>query len=230
MKISTKGRYALRMLIDLAQHQKDGYVALQDIAVRQNISKKYLEQIEKMYSISGDNDYVNVLGIKIIPEDHTVYVKTPTDVYDFPNSHGLVDVENKTGNLYDFTSGEFYEQTNKQRELAITAKALSENIMNLPPEEREDVCRSLMTILEFGFNQAPGLNGEFATPEEFLGFISYSDDVLSEILFTWDGQKFIHSTINDALKKVLNVFPDSSYKIVTGYLQNDMTIIWQKTK
>lgn len=45
MKISTKGRYALRMLIDLAQHQKDGYVALKDIAVRQNISKKYLEQI-----------------------------------------------------------------------------------------------------------------------------------------------------------------------------------------
>ncbi|MGN0503229.1 MAG: RrF2 family transcriptional regulator, partial [Ruminococcus sp.] len=45
MKISTKGRYALRMLIDLAQHQNDGYIALKDIAARQNISKKYLEQI-----------------------------------------------------------------------------------------------------------------------------------------------------------------------------------------
>ena len=45
MKISTKGRYALRMLIDLAEHQKDGYVALKDIAQRQGISKKYLEQI-----------------------------------------------------------------------------------------------------------------------------------------------------------------------------------------
>lgn len=45
MKISTKGRYALRMLIDLAENQKDGYVALKDIATRQNISKKYLEQI-----------------------------------------------------------------------------------------------------------------------------------------------------------------------------------------
>ncbi len=45
MKISTKGRYALRMLIDLATHQKDGYVALKDIAERQSISKKYLEQI-----------------------------------------------------------------------------------------------------------------------------------------------------------------------------------------
>ena len=45
MKISTKGRYALRMMLDLAQHQQDGYIALKDIAQRQNISKKYLEQI-----------------------------------------------------------------------------------------------------------------------------------------------------------------------------------------
>ena len=45
MKISTKGRYALRLLLDLAEHQADGYVALRDIAKRQNISKKYLEQI-----------------------------------------------------------------------------------------------------------------------------------------------------------------------------------------
>ncbi len=45
MKISTKGRYSLRFLLDLAQHQNDGYVSLSDVAQRQNISKKYLEQI-----------------------------------------------------------------------------------------------------------------------------------------------------------------------------------------
>ena len=45
MKISTKGRYALRMLLDLAEHQGDGYIALKDIAQRQEISKKYLDQI-----------------------------------------------------------------------------------------------------------------------------------------------------------------------------------------
>ena len=45
MKISTKGRYALRMLLDLAEHQNEGYIALKDIAKRQEISKKYLEQI-----------------------------------------------------------------------------------------------------------------------------------------------------------------------------------------
>ncbi|MDD6215112.1 MAG: Rrf2 family transcriptional regulator [Firmicutes bacterium] len=45
MKISTKGRYAIRMLLDLAEHENGGYTALKDIADRQGISKKYLEQI-----------------------------------------------------------------------------------------------------------------------------------------------------------------------------------------
>lgn len=45
MKISTKGRYALRLLIDLAQNGSEGFVALKDISERQGVSKKYLEQI-----------------------------------------------------------------------------------------------------------------------------------------------------------------------------------------
>lgn len=52
MKISTKGRYALRMLLDLAEHQNEGYIALKDIAERQNISKKYLEQIVAIFNRS----------------------------------------------------------------------------------------------------------------------------------------------------------------------------------
>lgn len=52
MKISTKGRYALRMLLDLAEHTNCGYIALKDIAQRQNISKKYLEQIIPVFNKS----------------------------------------------------------------------------------------------------------------------------------------------------------------------------------
>ncbi len=48
MRISTKGRYALRMLLDLAEHGRSQFVALKDIAARQDISKKYLEQIIPM--------------------------------------------------------------------------------------------------------------------------------------------------------------------------------------
>ncbi len=48
MKISTKGRYALRLLIDLAEHQNEGFVSLKAVSQRQDISKKYLEQIVPM--------------------------------------------------------------------------------------------------------------------------------------------------------------------------------------
>ncbi len=47
MMISTKGRYALRVLIDMAEHQSEGYVPLKEIAARQEISEKYLESIVK---------------------------------------------------------------------------------------------------------------------------------------------------------------------------------------
>lgn len=47
MMISTKGRYALRVLVDMAEHQTSGYVPLREIAARQEISEKYLESIVK---------------------------------------------------------------------------------------------------------------------------------------------------------------------------------------
>ncbi len=45
--ISTRGRYAIRVMIDLAEHENGGYIPLKDIAARQGISKKYLEIIVK---------------------------------------------------------------------------------------------------------------------------------------------------------------------------------------
>ncbi len=53
MKISTKGRYALRMLIYLAEQPQDKFVSLKDIAEHQKISKKYLEQIVPLLNKSG---------------------------------------------------------------------------------------------------------------------------------------------------------------------------------
>ena len=52
MKISTKGRYALRMLLDLAEHRNCGFISLKDISERQGISKKYLEKTRYIRKIS----------------------------------------------------------------------------------------------------------------------------------------------------------------------------------
>lgn len=45
MMISTRGRYALRVMIDLAQHSGDGFIPMKEVAQRQEISLKYLERI-----------------------------------------------------------------------------------------------------------------------------------------------------------------------------------------
>ena len=50
MKISTKGRYALRIMIDLAENINQGPIRVKDIASRQSISEKYLEQIIAMFN------------------------------------------------------------------------------------------------------------------------------------------------------------------------------------
>ncbi|HCC34945.1 MAG TPA: Rrf2 family transcriptional regulator [Ruminococcaceae bacterium] len=53
MKVSTKGRYALRMLLDLAEHNNEGFISLKEIAKRQSISKQYLEQIVSLLHTSN---------------------------------------------------------------------------------------------------------------------------------------------------------------------------------
>lgn len=55
MLISTRGRYALRVLLDLAQNQNDGYVAMKKVAERQGLSLKY---IEKIMPVLSKNNYV----------------------------------------------------------------------------------------------------------------------------------------------------------------------------
>ena len=53
MKISTKGRYALRVMIDLAMNDRNQYISLTQIARRQEISNKYLEQIISLLNKAG---------------------------------------------------------------------------------------------------------------------------------------------------------------------------------
>ena len=53
MKISTKGRYALRVMIDLAEHNDGNYITLKEVSRRQEISEKYLESIISVLSKAG---------------------------------------------------------------------------------------------------------------------------------------------------------------------------------
>lgn len=53
MVISTKGRYALRIMLDLAQHSEDGFVSLKTVSQRQEVSLKYMEAIAAALNRAG---------------------------------------------------------------------------------------------------------------------------------------------------------------------------------
>ena len=76
MMVSTKGRYALRVMIDLAEHDDGLYIPLKEIAARQDISEKYLESIVKLLTRNGDLVGVRGKGggyrLTRSPEEYTV--------------------------------------------------------------------------------------------------------------------------------------------------------------
>ena len=76
MIISTKGRYALRVMIDLAEHASNGYIPLKEVAKRQDISEKYLEGILKVLVQNGLLDGLRGKGggykLTKPPEQYTV--------------------------------------------------------------------------------------------------------------------------------------------------------------
>ena len=76
MMISTRGRYALRVLLELAENQKEGYIAMKQVAMRQELSLKYIEQIMPVLS---KNHYVEGVqgkggGYRLVkaPEEYRV--------------------------------------------------------------------------------------------------------------------------------------------------------------
>ncbi len=76
MKISTKGRYAIRMMLDLAKNQGKGFVSLKDVAKRQEISKKYLEQIIPILNrsdiLSANRGFQGGYRLARAPKDYTI--------------------------------------------------------------------------------------------------------------------------------------------------------------
>lgn len=76
MIVSTRGRYALRVLIDMAEHMNDERIPLKEIAERQEISQKYIESIMTLLSKNGIVDGVHGKGggykLNRTPEEYKV--------------------------------------------------------------------------------------------------------------------------------------------------------------
>ena len=60
--ISTKGRYSIRILLDLAEHRNGGYIPMKEVAARQGISLKYIEKLMPALKAAGFIESVHGIG------------------------------------------------------------------------------------------------------------------------------------------------------------------------
>lgn len=76
MMVSTRGRYALRVLVDLAEHRNDAYTPMKDVAERQGLSLKYLEKIMPVLTKNGMVEGIHGKGggyrLTREPEDYVI--------------------------------------------------------------------------------------------------------------------------------------------------------------
>ena len=117
MKISTKGRYAIKIMIELAENQKDDFIPLRDIASRQNISEKYLESIIKIlvknkmllglrgkgggYKLVKNPDTYTIADILKVSEDSIAYIESFEDETNSTSSYKTIKMWNKLNSLID---------------------------------------------------------------------------------------------------------------------------------
>lgn len=110
MKISTKGRYALRMMLELAKNQGDRPVSIKEISAKQDISDKYLEQIIAVLNKAG---YVkSVRG----PQGGYMLLKMPKDY-----TVGMI-LRLTEGSLAPVECLEYEENTCPRKEGCVTLK------------------------------------------------------------------------------------------------------------
>ncbi len=142
------------------------------------LPQKYRKQTEKMYSICGDNDYVNVLGIKVIPQVHLIFIETLCSVFNIRDSHSIVPeysedlFSTKNNYLFNWDTNEFNSQTYSTRDFSDIVKNVSRYLMAQPVKIRKKYCHAIMDLLEkYLCDRDKGLYGEDSTMKEYLQLI-----------------------------------------------------------
>lgn len=168
----------------------------------------YLQQLEKMYSINGENDYVHDLGIPVIPEDHTYFVKTPNDK-SIGGYHDIIKMINGAGlNWHEDGKIVFVDQG----PIGQFAKALSERMQYLDQEDLEDCAVTIMSLLERFMPYNDVIGGEykqgtgdrsFMTTEECIGFWAHGIPLLAEtLLLTEEGRELVMDAVKSGIKGI----------------------------
>jgi Rrf2 family protein len=110
MKITTKGRYALRLLLEVALHQHQGPVTLSDIAVRQGISQPYLWHVVTPLTAAG------ILRVKRGSQGGYVLARKPSEI-------SICDIVNVLEGSVTFVANQKVEEENQNSVFMVTHKA-----------------------------------------------------------------------------------------------------------
>ena len=173
-----------------------------------NGEEKYNQQLEKIYSICGENDFVNVLGIRMVSFDHKILLETP-NAKDFGALNWSYD---ENGNVVSAASGE----------ISLFAEKLNnEMLRKLSPEQYEDSAVFVMSMLERIMTEVdPSGNARMggiyldgtgktkkATFEETIGFLVHGVPLVADTLLqTKEGQQLIQHFLYEGIKDVYDKY------------------------
>lgn len=186
-----------RMLIDKC-YSFDGQ-GMSDAAVERYSSMPgYEEQCRKLYGINNESDPVNELGIKVIPDENTVYIKTNTRDSDLVSTHAMEYLFYREDGTYGYTmNGETV-----QGELGKYAHRLSEILMSMPEELRDSCAVTLMQLIELGEDTMIGYDGDHATFTDASLLIHFGlPAIIYSIIGTEEGRDALIAIMTDAVNK-----------------------------
>ena len=174
----------------------------------------YQLQLQKMYSINGENDYVHDLGIVVIPEENTYFIETP-GAKDLNGYHDIKEMLNGAGLNWKTKDGQIISAD--QGHIGQLAKTISKNMQQLNQEDLEDCAVTIMSLIEYllPYNDENGerISGgvhkvgtgdvKFMTAEEFFGFLAHGIPMLIDTLITSEeGRALLGDLIRSGLSKV----------------------------
>lgn len=178
---------------------------------------KYEERRKKIFSISSYNDYVNVLGERIVPEDQIYYFKSPMGDKNAVNYHKLEALLGSDGKLNDQC---------EQGEISEYIENVSCELMQLVPEYRQAATLTIMNLCQKYLGRREALNDKEVTPLTMVaGIIVTLEPLILTLLGTKEGHEAIVEFYelygnDDNIKKLLMYFEkiQGEYdNVIAGY-------------
>ncbi len=157
-------------------------------------NSEYEERRNKLYGIYGENDFINVLGHSLVPEDHIRYLHTPVKKHDIAGYHDIKNMfatVNRQGELV--FQGQSNYVTGGQKEWGLFAQRLSDEIMSLAPEDRAGCAAVVMQLMELGGERKTGMNDEELTVSDWVDFLKSGLPSVVMSLFSQDGFRFMEA-------------------------------------